>query len=125
MTAQQFTQYLKLYNFPDDIGFVNDFEGDKTIDEWVEYTITTLQQLNQDLDQTEDEEIIENNNETCRRLLPFKTQPNEHFRVCAHCLQALISREPVKYVRIDSIYNEYMLCNWCEEFGFDELFEII
>lgn len=135
MNAQQFYNYIRAHHIEQDLtfqtgteqslDFIKDFEGDKDIDDWVDYTITTLQELNADLDSVIDEETINNNNLACAELLRFKTIEPKSFCVCRQCLQALISREPVKYVRIDSLYNEFMFCNWCNEFGFDELYEIL
>jgi uncharacterized protein CbrC (UPF0167 family) len=48
-------------------------------------------------------------------------------RVCWHCLLAIESREGSQYSRavyVDEEDPEESFCEWCEEDGFDLLYEI-
>ena len=48
-------------------------------------------------------------------------------RVCWHCLLAIESREGSQYsraVRVDEEDPKDSFCEWCEEYGFDTLYEI-
>lgn len=57
-------------------------------------------------------------------------EPNEREKltVCRHCLMVIESREGRQFTR--AIYPDFedkteSRCDWCEESGFDELFELI
>ena len=52
----------------------------------------------------------------------------ENLHVCSHCLQAIESREGPQITRkhyIDSDDLEHSKCEWCEQYGFSELYELI
>ena len=52
----------------------------------------------------------------------------ENLRVCDHCLRAIESREgsqPVLEVYVDENDESESMCMWCEENGFDVLYEIV
>lgn len=55
-------------------------------------------------------------------------EEREHLHVCDHCLAAIESREGnqatlTHYIDADDLAGS--MCDWCEEFGFDTLFELI
>ena len=53
---------------------------------------------------------------------------NETLKVCEHCLMAIESREgsqPTLKFYPDEENEEESKCMWCEETGFDVLYEII
>jgi hypothetical protein len=52
----------------------------------------------------------------------------EHLWVCDHCLAAIQSREGTQATLkhyIDSDDLEHSKCEWCEQYGFSELYELI
>lgn len=51
----------------------------------------------------------------------------ERMRVCEHCLWAIESREGNLFSRLVHVDEENpaeSICDWCEEEGFDYLYEI-
>lgn len=55
-------------------------------------------------------------------------EPREHMWICDSCLQAIESREGnqatlIHYVDEDDIMESK--CDWCEDDGFDTLYELI
>ena len=51
-----------------------------------------------------------------------------NMKVCEHCLWAIQSREGSQVTRkhyIDADDYEHSKCDWCEEYGFSELYELI
>ena len=51
-----------------------------------------------------------------------------NMKVCEHCLWAIQSREGNQVTRkiyIDADDYEHSKCDWCEEYGFSELYELI
>ena len=53
----------------------------------------------------------------------------EHnLRVCLHCLMGIESREGKQFTKelwIDPDDSENSMCEWCEETGYDTLYELI
>ena len=52
----------------------------------------------------------------------------DNLRVCAHCLAAIQSREgyqPTVPIFVDEDDASALTCDWCDESGFDTLFEFI
>lgn len=52
----------------------------------------------------------------------------ENLKVCAHCLMAIESREgrQATYLHyVDADDPEESKCDWCEESGFNELYELV
>jgi hypothetical protein len=55
-------------------------------------------------------------------------EPREHLHVCDHCLAAIWSREGNQATLThhpDEDDLEGSMCDWCEQVGFDTLFELI
>ena len=55
-------------------------------------------------------------------------EKEHNLRVCEHCLQAIISREgylPTLTLYVDEEDENESTCEWCEENGFDTLYELI
>ena len=44
-------------------------------------------------------------------------------KVCSRCLSAIISREG--FIPTAPIYEENQTCEWCENDGFDTLYELL
>ena len=64
----------------------------------------------------------------------MENKERENMFVCEHCLYAIESREGnlatlKHYIDIDDEEdiegNEESKCDWCEEYGFDVLFELV
>ena len=52
----------------------------------------------------------------------------ENLWICEHCLQAIESHENNKATIkhwVDEYDDNESKCDWCEEFGFDVLYELI
>ncbi len=52
----------------------------------------------------------------------------DNLRVCSHCLAAIESREGNQATLrhwVDEDDDEESKCDWCEEVGFDTLYELI
>ena len=45
--------------------------------------------------------------------------------VCEHCLAAIESREGNQATLIHGVDEDESKCDWCEESGFDTLYELI
>lgn len=56
-------------------------------------------------------------------------EPEEHnLRVCEHCLMGIESHEGSQYTKaifVDENDPEESKCEWCEENGFDTLYEFV
>ena len=55
-------------------------------------------------------------------------EEREHLWVCEHCLAAITSREGNQVTLIHSIDEDDLegsICDWCEDVGFDTLYELI
>jgi len=56
-------------------------------------------------------------------------EPKEHnLRVCEHCLMGIESHEGPQYTKaiyVDEDDPEESKCEWCEENGFDTLYEFV
>lgn len=49
----------------------------------------------------------------------------ENMWVCSHCLMAIESREGNQVTRTRYTDEEESKCDWCEQDGFDTLYELI
>lgn len=55
-------------------------------------------------------------------------EKREHLWVCWFCLQAIESREGYQVTLRHCVDNEDIMeskCDWCEDTGYDELYELI
>ena len=55
-------------------------------------------------------------------------EKREHLWVCWFCLQAIESREGYQVTLRHRVDNEDIVeskCDWCEDTGYDELYELI
>ena len=62
------------------------------------------------------------------RMLEEQTQRADHLFVCSHCLMAIESREGNQAILkhyVDEDDDVESKCDWCEEHGFDHLYELV
>ncbi len=56
---------------------------------------------------------------------------NHNLRVCRHCLMGIEAHEGKQFTKLIYTDGEFAddpeetKCEWCEEYGFDELYELI
>lgn len=70
--------------------------------------------------------LIKNDQNTLENMEENLMEHN--LRVCLHCLMGIESREGKQFTKeiwIDPDDSENSMCEWCEETGFDTLYELI
>ena len=105
-------------------------------DEWMNTGEITNPELRDFAESTCLEEYMVNRlSETYRKLeewesIPYREdyEPRKNLWVCSHCLAAIESREGNQAIFphfIDEDDEEESKCDWCEETGFDVLYELV
>ncbi len=57
--------------------------------------------------------------------LEEQTRRADHLFVCSHCLMAIESREGNQATLKHYVDEDESKCDWCEEVGFDTLYELV